>query len=185
MRAIVAGPVLQGYFSWMRWCGGCGGNCHGAEVLCRDFIFFCYVEYGMFLCRVRCNATVVLRKMWDSKLRTSRGHMTPSRHPSSCREKNTCPGKITDIGHVQGHVQDMSRTCETKILTSCRPSCVSCRSCLKVLLAVHTHRQCAQGGVTCQRKFCRACMADWQRVVSQAWHWYQSEICHRWLKNIK
>ena len=54
------------------------------------------------------------RKMWDSKLRTSRGHVTPSRHPFSCREKITCPGKITDIGHVQGHVQDMSRTCETK-----------------------------------------------------------------------
>jgi len=54
------------------------------------------------------------RKMWDSKLRTSRGHVTPSRHPFSCREKIMCPGKITDIGHVPGHVQDMSRTCETK-----------------------------------------------------------------------
>ena len=42
--------------------------------------------------------------------------MTPSRHPFSCWEKITCPGKITDIGHDQGHVQDMSRTCETKEL---------------------------------------------------------------------
>lgn len=47
VRAIIAGLVLQRYFTWKRRSGFGGGNCHGAEVLCRDFILFCYVESGM------------------------------------------------------------------------------------------------------------------------------------------
>ena len=44
---------LQWYFWWMRWCGGKGGNCHGAEVLlCCHFILFLlcriWFESGMF-----------------------------------------------------------------------------------------------------------------------------------------
>ncbi len=38
VQLIMAGPVLQGYFSWMSSCGGCGRNCHGAGVtLCRKY----------------------------------------------------------------------------------------------------------------------------------------------------
>ncbi len=47
VRAIVAEPMLQRYFSWKMRCRGGGGNHHGEEVLCRDFIFLlrriCYV----------------------------------------------------------------------------------------------------------------------------------------------
>ena len=59
VKAIVAEPMLQRYFSWKMRCRGGGGNHHGEEVLCRDFIFFCYVEFGMFLYGEQCNATVL------------------------------------------------------------------------------------------------------------------------------
>ena len=49
VNAIMSGLVLQWYFSLKRL-SGCGGkNCHVAEVLCCNFIFFCYVESGTFL----------------------------------------------------------------------------------------------------------------------------------------
>jgi hypothetical protein len=45
--------------------------------------------------------------------------MDPTRDPQEAyalvSAKKRCPGKIQDIGHDQGHVQDMSRTCETKV----------------------------------------------------------------------
>lgn len=34
-------------------------NCHGSEVFCCDFIVFCFVEHGIFLYVVQCNATVL------------------------------------------------------------------------------------------------------------------------------
>ena len=43
---------------WTRWCGGGGGHHHGATVLWRDFIFLAYVDTGMFVYMVPCNATV-------------------------------------------------------------------------------------------------------------------------------
>ncbi len=59
VRAIIAGSVLQWYFSWKRRSGFGGGNCHGGKVLCRDLILFCYVESGIFLYVKQCNATVL------------------------------------------------------------------------------------------------------------------------------
>ena len=41
--------------------------------------------------------------------------MTHTGQMSSCLQKKRCLGKIQDIGHVHGHVEDMSRTCETKV----------------------------------------------------------------------
>ena len=57
VRSILADLGLQWYFSWTRCCGGGGGNCHGAEVLCCDF--FSYVESGMFLYMGQCIATAL------------------------------------------------------------------------------------------------------------------------------
>ena len=60
VKAIVTEPMLQRYFSWkMRCRGGGSGYHHGGEVLCRNFISVCYIEYGMFLYVVQCNATVL------------------------------------------------------------------------------------------------------------------------------
>jgi len=44
--------------------------------------------------------------------------MDPTRDPHGSdvlmSAKKWCPVKIQDIGHNHGHVEDMSRTCETK-----------------------------------------------------------------------
>ena len=40
VKVMMADLVLHQYFSRKRQSGFGSGNCHGAEVLCRDFIFF-------------------------------------------------------------------------------------------------------------------------------------------------
>ena len=40
VRAIIADLGLQRYFSWTRWCGCGGGNCHGFISILSRFIFF-------------------------------------------------------------------------------------------------------------------------------------------------
>ena len=60
VRVIEATLVLQWYFSWMRWRGSGGGNCHGGKVLLCFFIFLASIDTGMLDYLRLCNATVLL-----------------------------------------------------------------------------------------------------------------------------